>query len=129
MAKKSSDGKSIVTGKKSSLSKKAKEKLKEKKKATHKKEKTLEQFEKALDAGDRAANRVEDKIIEKLRKKNGQIAAKYSADKKEREKAEGRDRFVWHSTKPVHDQAVAQAYNLSKAQYKKRTEPKKKKNK
>lgn len=129
MAKKSSGGKSIVTGRKSSVSKKAKEKLKSKKKAIHKKKKTLDEFTEALSVGDSARYRVEEKIIEKLRKKQGRIAEEYSADKKEREKAEGRKRFVWHSTKPVHDQAAAQAYNLSKAQYKRMPESRKKKNK
>jgi len=83
-------------------------------KARHRKEKTLDQFTKELVSGTSAAYRVEEKIIDNLRKKNGKIASKYSADKKERETAEGRARFVSHSTQPVRMQAAAQANNVSK---------------
>ena len=83
-------------------------------KARHKKEKTLDQFTNELGAGSRAASRLESKVVDKLRKKNGQVSSKYSADKKEREQAEGRAKFIAHSTKPVRTQAAAQAYNVSK---------------
>ena len=89
-------------------------------KARHKKEKTLDQFTNELGAGSRAASRLESKVVDKLRKKNGQVSSKYSADKKEREQAEGRAKFIAHSTKPVRTQAAAQAYNVSKDKMRRR---------